>query len=358
MYKEGRAAIRQGKAFLNPKAKMLRDLSIALLNSTANKNSKILDATSGTGIRAIRYFLETKAKEITILDMNKDAYNSTKLNIKENKVKANALNESLQEFANKEKHQFDFIDVDPFGGLSPYIYDIMKMSRNGTILMLTATDTAVLCGAHESACIRIYGSKPMHNELCHETGIRILVNYVLGIAAQFNYGIEVLFSISYAHYMRIFIRLKYGSANSLASIKNTGYAYYCASCGFRKTEKRLLPKNTMCNCCKSEMMISGRMWLGSLYNANITAKMLAYFKKHYDETETSALEMIKNEADIPLFYSIPKTTRMMHTVSISPTEVISRLKELGYTATRTHFDYDSVKTNADINIIKNCINKK
>jgi tRNA (guanine26-N2/guanine27-N2)-dimethyltransferase len=358
LYKEGKASIKQGKAFLNPKAKFLRDLSVALLNCTSKKNARILDATSGTGIRGIRYFLETKAKDVTMLDMNKDAYNSARKNAKENKIKAVILNKSLQEFANSKKQRFDVIDVDPFGGLSPYIYDIMKIASNGTILMLTATDTAVLCGAHGSACIRIYGSKPMHNEMCHETGIRILINYILGIASQFNYGIEVLFSVSYAHYMRVFIRLKYGSENSLLSIKNTGYAYYCNRCGFRSFEKKLLPKNTKCYYCKSDMQISGRMWLGNLCDNNTASKMLKYFRKHYDKNEINLLDTINNELDLPLYYSIPKTTRMMHTVSISPTEVISRLKKYGYDATRTHFDYNSVKTNADIKVIKNCINEK
>ena len=31
----------------------------------------------------------------------------------------------------------------------------------------------------------------MHNELCHETGMRIMIGYIARTAAQFNLGIDV-----------------------------------------------------------------------------------------------------------------------------------------------------------------------
>ena len=242
MYEEGRAKIRFiGEAFLNPEAMFSRDLSVALVNGFANRSTKILDPTAATGIRGIRYFLETKSKEVTMLDMNKNAYEAAKKNTKSNKVKAKVLNLSIQEFVNTTKSKFDVIDFDPFGSVAPNVYDLLKASSGGGYLFLTATDTAVLCGAQERACRKIYDANPMHNELCHEVGIRILIGYVARAAMQFNYGIEVILAVSYAHYMRVFLKLRYGEESSHDSIKELGYAYHCNKCGFNSTEKGFFP---------------------------------------------------------------------------------------------------------------------
>jgi tRNA (guanine26-N2/guanine27-N2)-dimethyltransferase len=84
----------------------------------------------------------------------------------------------------------------------------MKIAGNGTELMVTATDTAVLCGADREACMRLYDSRPIHNELCHESGMRTMVGYIARTAAQFNFGIKVALSFSYMHYIRAFVRLE------------------------------------------------------------------------------------------------------------------------------------------------------
>ncbi len=358
MYAEGKARIEQGSAFLNPKARFLRDTSVAFVASIATRGSKILDATAGTGIRGIRYYLETKSKSLTMLDMNRDAYRSAALNIKANKVKAEMLNLSVQEFTNTTAERFNFIDVDPFGGISPYIYDIMKVSKDGTCLMLTCTDAAVLCGAHPNACIRLYGSKPMHNELCHETGIRTMINYVVSVAAQFNFGIDVLFSLYYAHYMRIFLRLLHGNASAMASIGSTGYAHYCANCGFYETEKRLLPRQRTCRSCKLRMPAYGRMWLGSLYERKMLDDIVSRTgKMGIAGKEARILEAIQGEPDIPLFYSVPKMTKRLHLPSVRPSDLMDALEKKGYAAARTQFDDSGIKSDASLNVINSCIRK-
>ncbi len=212
MYREGNAAIKYAcRSFLNPDALLSRDISVAFVASVADRHTRILDSTAATGIRGIRYYLETPSKDITLLDMNDGAFADLKKNISFNKVKAKAIGKSIQEFANTSKEKFDIIDLDPFGGATPYIYDLMKISKDGTHLLITVTDTAVLCGADYAACMRLYDARPMHNELCQEVGLRLLIGYVARVAAQFNFGIDVLASFSYLHYMRIFVRLRHGA---------------------------------------------------------------------------------------------------------------------------------------------------
>ena len=356
MYAEGKARINQGRAFLNPKARFLRDTSVAFVAKNAGERSTVLDATAGTGIRGIRYYLETGAKRVTMLDMNRSAFNAARRNAAANKVKAKVLNTSVQEFTNTTKERFDFIDVDPFGGITPYVYDIMKVVKDGTYLMLTATDTAVLCGAHADACIRLYGSKPLHNELCHETGIRVMINYVAGIASQFNFGIEAVLSLYYAHYMRVILRLSHGSTRAASSLANTGYVHFCNSCGCWETEKGMVPKQRDCANCGQRMPAYGRMWLGPLYEKRQMKAMSGILKRmNLGTTEARIFDTVLREYDAPLFYSLPRMTKRMHMASVKPSGVVSRLKRMGYTVTRTQFDDTGIKADAGIAALRKAI---
>ena len=248
MYSEGKADIKYyDKAFLNPKGKLSRDISVAYMAVLAGKGANALDATSATGIRGIRYIKEAKIDKVTFLDINIDAYKTLMQNIGFNKVKAHAIaySTSIQEFANLKGDRYDFIDLDPFGSAAPNIQDLLKVSKDGTRLMVTSTDTAVLCGAQEKACMRIYLARPMHNELCYEAGIRVLIGYIARLAGQFNYGIEVEASFSYLHYMRVFVRLVHGAAYAYKSIAKLGYATYCNKCGNRSIDEKAFPYSTL-----------------------------------------------------------------------------------------------------------------
>jgi tRNA (guanine26-N2/guanine27-N2)-dimethyltransferase len=354
MYQERKAKIKYHEtAFLNPHAMFLRDLSVAFVSGFAKRDTRILDPTAATGIRGIRLYLETRAKDVTILDINKSAAAMARKNVRFNKVKAKVLNKSIQEFANTTKERFDVIDLDPFGSAAPYIYDLMKVSKDGTYLLATATDTAVLCGAHEKACVKAYDAKPLHNELCHEVGIRILLGYIARVAAQFNMGIEVVMSLSYLHYMKVFVRLEHGAEKSTESVRNLGYAYYCSNCGSRGIEKGMFPKRQKCDNCGHILMTAGKLWAANIQDKKSIRLMLDYFiKNKMSKDEIRILEMMYDEIDSPLYYSIPKTTRKMHIPSVSPLLVIEKLRKNGFSASRTHFDNSSVKTDALIGDVK------
>lgn len=358
MYKEGKAVIRYTKsAFLNPDALISRDVSIAFAASYTDKGSKILDATAATGIRGIRYYLETPSKKITFLEMNKSAYPSMEKNIASNKVKSKALFESIQEFANRGgTDKYDLIDLDPFGGVTPYIYDLMKISRSGTYLLITATDTAVLCGADHKACLRLYDARPMHNELCQEVGLRLLAGYIARIAAQFNFGIKVLASFSYLHYMRIIVQLHHGSKQALESIRKIGYVYYCSKCMNRGIDRGTLPHKTKCDLCGSPLDVAGKVWIDGMQNRETLESVKNEMSSgSYDAKSIRFVEALLDELDIPLFYSVPRITKNMGMSSVSVSRLMERLAEKGYKVSRTHILNHAIRTDAGIKDIKNAI---
>jgi tRNA (guanine26-N2/guanine27-N2)-dimethyltransferase len=358
LYEEGKARIKYaGAAFLNPKAAVSRDISIAFVKSVAEKGAHLLDSTAATGIRGIRYYKEARIRDITLTEINEKAYRAMRRNLKFNGVKAKAFNKSIQEFANTCSENFDVIDLDPFGGVSPYIYDLMKISKDGTHMIATATDTAVLCGADSKACMRIYGAKPMHNELCHEAGLRILIGYIARTAAQFNLGVEPLMAVLRVHYMHVFLRIRHGSLKAMESLSKMGYAYYCDKCCFRTFERAFMATSKACPECGNALGVFGPMWMGSLYDKKTTHAVRELVNKsNADGGAASLMGRIDEELDVPFYYDLPRITRNMRMSSVSPMKVAGTLKTMGFEVSLTHIDPDAVRTTADLASVKRAIN--
>jgi len=346
---EGKAKIKVGDGvFFNPRMKQLRDISIAFLRSLELEKPSLLDSTSATGIRGIRYAKEAGISRITSLDVNGKAAAIAKKNLKANKVKATTLNMDLQDFAISSEEKFDVIDLDPFGSPAPYIYDLLKVSKDGTILMITATDTAVLCGAHSSACVKQYGSLPLHNELCKEVGLRILISYVIRKAGEFNFGVRVLLSISDMHYMRIFIKLEKGAEKAYESMMQTGFGSYCPTCSSFDYATGITPRLAeSCKNCRGKMKQFGPLFLNKLNDKSILKKMLEAGVG--DAQAERTVRTLYEELDIPFFYSLPRTTRIIGISSVPYEAVSEKLKSKGYACTHTLFDKNAIKTDAPAN---------
>ncbi len=347
---EGLAKIRVNHdVFYNPKMQGLRNISVSFLSAVGSSGRSLLDATAASGIRAIRYKKECDVGHITALDINRKAHSMCASNMKLNKVGAIALNTSIQEYTNATDQRFDIIDLDPFGSPAPYIFDIMKVCGNGTLLMVTATDTAVLCGAHSDACMKQYGSRPLHNELCKEAGLRILYSYIARVAAGFNFGMVPLLGISDMHYMRAFVRLESGALAAARSAKTNGIGGFCVKCGGFELWSgigRLCGQT--CQNCRSDMEGFGPIWTGKLYDRQLLGKMA-------EQSNEGIVRIVDDELDTPMFYSMPAMTRRMRKGSVSHYKIIERLRQKGFSATRTQFDSDGVKTNAPVSEVSKAI---
>ncbi len=356
-YKEGKATVYFDKeVFLNPHARLSRELSVAVVKAVGKKGMRLADPTAATGIRGIRYALETPVKDITLVDINRQAYLAARRNAKANGISCKIINDDIQHFCNVSKEHFDIIDLDPFGGVTPYVHDILRMCRDGTYFFATATDTAVLCGSKKSACIRLYDAVPMHNHLCHEGGIRILLGYIARHAAAYGFGIEPLLSVTYRTYMRVFTKLYHGSEKATAAIKNLGYAYYCQNCGLTRTSMTEFPDMLECPACGSRLIISGKMWLGRLFDENVRDKSLSNINDSgLDGENRRLISLMKEELDIPMYYHVPTITKMLGIGSVSPHEVVKWLHAHGFKASLTHIHDSSVKSDCTIEDMKRCI---
>ena len=189
--------------FYNPHMEFCRDISSLAVGAIGGKIS-ICDSFCASGIRGIRYKLEnSNVESVSFVDLSKNACALAKKNLKLDKVKGKVANEDVRRFF--LDNEFDFVELDPFGTPAPYLHYAFNSFRSKKIgyVSATATDVAVLCGAHSEACLKVYQSHPVDNEFCHENGVRILVGKMAREAADSELGIEPIISFSHRHYMKV-----------------------------------------------------------------------------------------------------------------------------------------------------------
>ncbi|MFA5382333.1 MAG: methyltransferase [Candidatus Micrarchaeia archaeon] len=340
--------------FYNPHMELCRDISSLCVGAIKDK-LRICDGFSATGIRGIRYLKENENIEsLSLVDANKYALPLMKKNIKHNKLpakKAKAYDEDiLQHLFGKD---YNFIELDPFGSPQSFLRSAIgefasKSYIKTAYLSITATDTAVLCGAKRKACIKLYHSFPLNNFLCHEVGLRILLANISYAATEYDFSIEPLFSLSHRHYFKIIIKLEKGAEKAVETSRKIGYLEFNPNTLEIQTNE--LSTNTNKN-----WEIAGPLWLGELHNKEILEEMkkLNEMRNYKNKNELNKiLDLLINEINMPVgFYTTDKLSRLLKKESPKLEKLISALNKK-YKTTKTHFDSMGFKTRADIKQIK------
>lgn len=314
--------------FYNPDMKLNRDIAILLLNAIDKKNLKIADILVGTGVRSIRFVKELKKdkiEEILINDADKNSFNIIKKNLKLNKIKSKI--KVFNREANKllvESEGFDYIDIDPFGSPNPFLDISIKKLRNNSILAVTATDTAALCGTSPKACLRKYWAVPLHDEQMKETGARILARKVQLVGSQYDKALIPIFCHATQHYIRIYF-----------------------NCKTRKTDVDNLLKQH-----KFFENNNGPIWTGQLWDALLVSKMLKNCKNNKELF--ALLKIISKECNFSFvgFYDIYDICSKLKVNLPKREELLSKIKQEGYFASETHFSYRGVKSDISADELK------
>lgn len=340
---------RKPPVFYNPRMKLNRDVCCSVLR-VLTKREKIFfaDLLAGSGAKGIRVANES-ASTVHLNDASKDAYELIKKNAKLNDLKVEVSNKDANLFL--QETRFNFIDIDPFGTPVPFLDNAaMRVEKNG-YLGITATDTAPLCGVYPKACFRKYGAKPLRSEFCHEVGLRILLGYVAKTCAKYARGLRCILSHSTEHYFRAYVQLSKGKERAKASLENLGYVYYCRRCLSHGFKKEFLPSVEACK-CGNKYEVAGPLWLGKIKDGKFCKEVLAESRYLEDRRLEKLLDLIAQEIENPFYYDVHKLCRLL-TVNAPPmVDVITRLKEKGYSASRTHFSPTGVKTDAPVEELK------
>ncbi len=358
--KEGRARILipvakriyDAPVFYNPVMALNRDISVLAVKVLEVDSA--LDALSATGIRGIRYALETSVNEVWLNDINEEAFKLMLENVRLNFNISPALKEKTALFegdkmivatnldanllmAENFRH-FDFVDLDPFGSPMEFLDSALRAVKRRGVLAVTATDTGVLCGAYRNACRRKYLAEPMRGELCHEAGLRILIGTVVRYAVKYDLGLDVLLAYYRDHYFRAFLRLKSGARKADKSLSKLGYLWQEESGKFRYEEK-LLPESPKAH---------GPLWLGPLKDQKFLGKLYRLGKESElaHRKTLQFLQTLVEELDTPFFYDTHALARRNSLKVRKLANIIEILRRKGYRATRTHFSPTAIKTDA------------
>ncbi len=349
--KEGSVKISVAKGvFFNPQMELCRDLSSLCIGSLGGKRSCV-DAACATGVRGLRYKKENKnISSLSLVDLSPSAIKCAKKNIAANKVKnAGAFRSDACLFL--AQNGFDIVEVDPFGSPIQFLHDSARClaRRKSGHLSITATDMAVLCGAHHAACLKNYSAIPLDNEFCHENAVRILAGKVITAFSPFNIAAIPIFTLSHRHYVKMVFSTASSADAAVAAVKSLGFISYCPSCLLREKSRLVLKEK--CPHCGHILQFAGPMYLGPLWDSALLEKMLKLnAKRKYGlkkENEKMISTMLAESAIHSIGYYDLHAFAKKHKGAILPMEeALGKIRKAGFAAARTHFCPTAIRTDA------------
>ncbi|MDT7861102.1 MAG: tRNA (guanine(26)-N(2))-dimethyltransferase [Saccharolobus sp.] len=340
--------------FYNPKMIFNRDLSVIVVSVV--KPKVIVDALSATGVRGIRYYIESwKSEELILNDKNPEAIKLIQLNLKYNNIEeAKVYNRDANSLLYEIKA--DYVDIDPFGSPAPFILSsISSIIRNG-IAAFTATDLSPLEGSFKLSCRRKYDAINFKLSSSKEIGIRILIGKIIREAAILEKTVYPLFLFYADYYYRLFLKVDKGAKKADKNIiNNLKYFGECPKCGYQQ----FLQDNckTLCPKCGTEMIIVGPLYSGPLIDSEFIRLLIeAYEKFTYISTfdrVKKLLNLISNESKYTSVYY--KLDKLASKLKLPKLPSIANVLECLGQASRTHFDPKGIKTDKEYEEIIKCL---
>ena len=349
--------------FYNPRMKFNRDFTILLIKALNLKDLRIGLPLAGSGIRAFRMLAELNdyIKEVHINDIRPNFYDNIQQTLNINNLKADKL--SVYNFdANKflmQSKGFDFIDIDPFGSPNPFLNNaVLRLSRRG-ILAVTATDTAALTGTYPKATERNYYAKIFKTPQMFEFGLRILIRKVQLIGMQYNRALLPIFAYSKDHYFRIFFVAHKSKKKANAVFNEIGYVKFCEHCNSISTAKNIFNDGS-CEMCGSKLKGIGPMWLGNLFDKDISNKIRELNTDLISKEDERFFNILIDEALSNInnfYYDIPSLAKRYKINQIPLKNIISKLNNQGKRTVRSHFTNQAIKSTASLGeILKSMAN--
>ena len=304
---------------------MNRDITIIFLNLVRPK--LYLDGFSATGIRAIRASKEIGIKSVSA-ERSLNAYKILKENQIANNVDIESYNEPFESVVSKYK--FDFIDVDPYGSIVPFVDIAIQNSPNRGYVAFTATDLSVLTGSLPSKTERRYESVMSNNSMRHEMGVRNLLGFIARRAASLDKGIFPQISFWHGHYYRVIVQVVNGAKRSEETRKNLG----------RFSLSQIDPL--------MEGDLFGPMWIGSL-NCNSIFRS-NNFPESVGEESIEFFKKLEFEDTSTFFLDVTESFSRRKIDLISMEDAIKIGERNGLKSHRTHFSTTGIKCD-DINAL-------
>lgn len=343
--------------FYNPKMELCRDIDIAsvaaFVSSLSSPHLTYIDALAGTGVRGVRIAKEV-GLSVAINDRSKPAYELITRNIDLNAVgeRATAYNENANVLLLQNK--YDFVDLDPFGSPVPFLDAACKSVKK--LLLVTATDTAPLCGAHTGG-LRKYAAKPLNTEYHKEMATRILLGRVTRDLCKYDRAIQPLLSYSKSHFIRLIARVEKGAKNADDCMKRLGFIAQCFACGnrFAFYGYDMLNTESKCKLCGAKIRIAGPLYIEAIKDKGFCELVHNELEHRELGKKKEALKIVEtcvNELDIPYYYEHHAVCKALKVQPTTINSLIEALRSNGFSASRTQFSDTAFKTDAGMEEVK------
>ena len=350
---EGKARFEVGKAFYKPNSKLVRDLGVlaAVVYRRQRGQLRVLEAMAGSGIRSLRYYLESDADFLRVNEGNYELNGLLSQNL------ANTIPENCYQLTHLDAHRvffdcfnrrdyFDLVDVDCFGTAAPYLSTMLWATRIGGLMYLTSTDGRTLVGRTPDKSLQAYAAYPRSHPALQEQALRLIIGSVAQQSGTKGLGIEPIFSLFFGETYRLMFRLT-ASANLTAD--NYGFLGYCHQCGDYQTINWRKLGKTVCSHDNSALTISGAMWLGELHNSEYLQAMKTIAQQWQWDKIVKLLSTMIAEAELPpYFFTLGEIGKRGKLDLPQRSVIVKALQDKGYRASETHINPEAIKTNANI----------
>lgn len=343
--------------FFNQAASINRDVSVVIAEAVGG--ATFCDSMAGAGARGLRVAKEARtSKEVTLVDINERSVDAARRSAHLNGIQDKCefkVGDASSVLASRygRDMKFEMVDLDPFGSPVRHLCAAVSAVKDGGVLSVTATDTAVLCGVYPATARRRYGAVPMNNGFHHETAVRILLNSVRKAAGPLDIGISPVAAHATRHYLRVYVKLEHGAARADSSLKKEGYLVSCPHCGEVSASASI---TSSCDSCGRKARFAGPLWLGPLSDPSTLRRSasLAEERKYVEATRIlSSLGGI--DGFPPWSYSIEDSCSKLGVASVSEGKVMAFLSGLGYRAVRQPFETRGLKTTAPVRAIEDAV---
>ncbi len=342
---------RADEVFYNPAMALGRDIAVCLVRSyfgNGRERRRGVDATAGSGIRGLRLARETGLRMV-INDANPVAVDLIRRNLARYPELADRI-EVTQERAQRLLHRgvFDYIDIDPYGTPAPFLDAAAQAVRDRGLLAITATDTAVLCGAMPAPAFRRYGGRPLRCTPMHEVALRLLVAWAVRGAAVHEVAATPVFCHATDHYFRAYFAVRRGSDRSTGLLGHLRFLYWDREAGHGTLSTDppadLLSPDRRHPGRRDRAEAGGRaewagpIWGGPLWDKDVLARLAVDPPLAHGAELGRLLEVIRGEAALPpLFYDYHVRCRRLRASPAPMAALFAGLRERGFLAARTHF---------------------
>ncbi|KAG5509577.1 hypothetical protein JKF63_06282 [Porcisia hertigi] len=129
-----------------------------------------------------------------------------------------------------QQELMDVVDLDPYGSASPFLDAAFRCIKEGGLMLVTSTDSAILCGNFADTAHAKYSSIPYKASHCHEAAVRMLLACIERVANKHKKYIVPLLSLHIDFYVRCFFRVYTQPAEVKLSACKLGYQLQCSNC--------------------------------------------------------------------------------------------------------------------------------